>query len=668
MIPEETIAEIKRRADLAAVVGRTVKLKKSGKNLVGLCPFHSEKTPSFNVRPDEGFFYCFGCKAAGDVVSFLERTTGRGFLDIVTELADQTGVELPKVDVDPAEEARQQERKRLLRVLELTQVYFRTRLQSPDEGRAARAYLGEARKIDDAAVDAFGLGFGGAHHEGLVGFLKEQGLTAEDGVAAGVVVAGERGPYDFFRQRVTIPIRGHKGQVIAFQGRIFGEHDDKKRPKYVNGPQTAVYDKSVALFGLFESQAGLKRGLPAILVEGPLDAIAVHRAQVPTAVAPCGTGMTPRHVDEIRRRTEKVVVCLDADKAGREAAERAILMFLRAGLDTGLVALPDKDPDQMVQAGRADELRTMILSAKSAIDMKIDGAREQARGTVHSRVEAIRGLVPYLAALADDLTKTEAIRRAAQAFNAEPKEIADAVQSRGRKALDEKLRGQPSPSAAPAASKPVASPSPVPARMHRPVRPFSDPEVMLAEALLTHPQLAARCGVLLPVLRNPELRGFVKRLIELLVRFHDEDPRALLPRVGMRPDGQLTHRVVLRLKQAGGFERPDSYMSEATAARIIEDCILTVDEKGLEGRLGELLGQLAAADERNDPGERKRIYEEQRAIEHALQALRSPTARPLAARVEAVLPALLPPGGPLEPTSVDDAPWAGDPDDDPWAV
>src|SRR5262249_51805690 len=142
--------------------------------------------PSFNVRPDEGFFYCFGCKAAGDVVEFLLRTTGRGFLDIIAELAEQTGVELPKVELNPAEEARQKERKRLLRVLELTQVYFRTRLQS-DEGRAARVYLADVRKIDDAAVDSFGLGFGGARDDGLATFLKEQGASAEDGVAAGVL-------------------------------------------------------------------------------------------------------------------------------------------------------------------------------------------------------------------------------------------------------------------------------------------------------------------------------------------------------------------------------------------------------------------------------------------------------------------------------------------------
>jgi DNA primase len=749
-IPEETIADIKARADLAGIIGRTVKLKKVGRNLVGLCPFHTEKTPSFNVRPDEGFFYCFGCKAAGDVVEFLVRTTGRGFLDIITELAAQTGVELPKVDVDPAEEARQKERKRLLRALELAQVFFRTRLQS-DEGRAARAYLAEVRKIDDAAIDRFGLGFGGSRDDGLLTFLKEQGIASADAVAAGVLARSrdeERPPYDFFRHRITVPIRGQRGEVLSFQGRIFGERetapDGTKRPKYVNGPQTAVYDKSVVLFGLFEALPGLKQGgAPwkgaAVLVEGPLDAIAVHRAGVPTAVAPCGTSLTARHVDEIRRRTERIIICLDADAAGKSAAARAIVMLLAAGMDVGLVGLPDKDPDALARDGRLEELRALVVGAPSALDALIARAREKATGNMRARVEALDELLPFLAAPPRELLRAEAIKATARAFNEDERVIAAEVEKRGRRLVQEALRtargdlARPGPTRAPAGA-PVApagsrdaeegqrafraapSPPAVPARLKKPARPFSEPEVMLVEALLTHPHLAARCGVLVPALRNPELKRFIERLIELLVRFHDEDPRAVLARVAVRPDGQI-RGVLLKVTQAGGFARPDTYLPEAAAARIVEDAILTLDRKVLEVRLGELQGLLAAADERSDHGERKRILQEQAALVDALKALQAPptgagprAGAPLALKAPrppgplATAPSTPPepgaaraaapdepdgakaadgagapagpdgaggpdvPGGPTQPAPPPEPPWSGEPDDDPWAA
>lgn len=442
MIPEEVIAEIKGRADIGAVIGRTVKLKKAGRNLTGLCPFHSEKSPSFNVRPDEGFFYCFGCKAAGDVVEFLVRSTGRGFLDVLTELAAETGVALPDVQLSPEESAAAKEKKRLLHVCELAQVFFRTRLAA-DEGRAARAYLKDTRKLDDAAVDGFGLGFGGLSDRGLRDFLVSQGTSVDEGVRAGVLGRGERGEYDFFRQRITIPIRSPRGETISFGGRIFGDAAEG-RPKYLNGPQSTVYDKSHTLYGLYEAQAALKQGKPAVLVEGYFDAIAVHRCGLPTAIAPCGTSLTMRHVDELKRRTERsrVVVCLDADKAGQEAAAKAILMFLANDVDVGFVVLPDKDPDQMVQAGRADELRGMLVGAPSALDFLIKRAQEKATGSVTARVAAVDALLPFLAAPQRELIRKEAVRAAARAFGEDEGVLEREVNNRGRKLLSQRLRGE----------------------------------------------------------------------------------------------------------------------------------------------------------------------------------------------------------------------------------
>jgi DNA primase len=756
VIPEDVIAEIKRRADIGAVIGRSVKLTKRGRNLVGLCPFHTEKSPSFNVRPDEGFFYCFGCRAAGDVVEFLVKSTGRGFLDILSELAAETGVELPQVELSPAESAAQKERKRLLRVCELAQLFFRTRLQS-DEGRSARAYLADARKLDDKAIDDFGLGFGGQGDQGLREFLGNQGIAVDDGVAAGVLGRGERGPYDFFRQRITIPIRSPRGDVVSFGGRIFGsaaeprtlpDGSSRTPPKYLNGPQSSVYDKSNTLYGLFEAQPALKQGKPAVLVEGYFDAIAVHRAGLATAVAPCGTSLTPRHVDELKRRVGdggRVVVCLDADRAGQEAAAKAVLMLLAADVDAGFVVLPDKDPDQMVQAGRVDELKGLLLGAPSALDHLVARAQEKATGSMQARVVAIDALLPFLAAPARELVRKGAVRAAARVLGEEADVLEREVEQRGRKLLAQKLRGErivdarrPSSSASSSSgssssalsssalssgsssSGPSMSGPPrggardpgrrggrdsvrgdevdgdvraVPARTRRPSTPLNDTEVQLAKIVLCHPELAPRVGLLTPSLKSGELTGFVERLVDALVRFHDVAPREALTKVAVAPRGQL-----VALADRVRLDGPDRVIGLTTAMSMLDAISRDLLERSaLETRLGALQSMLSAADGRGDHDERKRLLTEQRAIVAALQGMDAGGPQPLAllvARTVEALPALEPPaparqlpapalhvvvdesaaspatedGGQDSGAVREEPPWPGDPEDDEWSV
>lgn len=739
MIPEDVIAEVKKRADIGAVIGRSVKLKRAGRNLVGLCPFHNEKSPSFNVRPDEGFFYCFGCKAAGDVVEFVVRSTGRGFLDVITELAAETGVVLPQVELSAEETAAQKEKKRLVRVCELAQVFFRTRLTG-DDGRAARAYLKDVRKLDDAAVDAFGLGFGGGADKGLRDFLVGQGVSVDDGVAAGVLGRGERGEYDFFRHRITIPIRSTRGEAIAFGGRIFGELAEG-RPKYLNGPQTAIYDKSSVLYGLYEAQPALKQGKPAVLVEGYFDAIAIHRAGLATAVAPCGTSLTMRHVEELKRRTERsrVIVCLDADKAGQEAAAKAILMFLQNDVDTGFVVLPDKDPDQMVQAGRLDELRGMLVGAPSALDFLVKRAQEKATGSMQARVQAIDSLLPFLAAPARELIRKEAVRAAARAFGEAEDVLEREVHARGRKLLGERLRGERSaarPSSTNSTSTPATRPSSTTspatsttsaatsaARAARrdpptattttlrakkpapPSPPMNDLEVQLAKIVLCHPELGPRVALLAPRIEHKELKRFVDGVVDALVRLHDLAPRDALAKVPVAPRGKL-----IALADRVRLDGPDRTLGLQTAMSMLESISQDLLQRSeLEERLGRLQSALSRADESSDHVERKRLLVEQRALVTAMQALDGHVERrPLAGAVDKLVEQLptanfmkaLPPSAPATttatstestptststslpaptststlpqpappPDDMGDPPWAGDPDDDPWAV
>ncbi|MDP2344912.1 MAG: DNA primase [Deltaproteobacteria bacterium] len=725
MIPEEVIAEIKRRADIGAVIGRSVKLKKSGRNLTGLCPFHSEKTPSFNVRPDEGFFYCFGCKAAGDVVEFVVRSSGRGFLDVLTELAAETGVVLPQLQLSSEETAAQKEKKRLLHVCELAQVFFRTRLIG-DEGRGARAYLKDVRKLDERTIDDFGLGFGSVGDRGLRDFLVAQGLSIDDGVAAGVLGRGERGDYDFFRHRITIPIRNQRGEVTSFGGRIFGEGSEG-RPKYLNGPQSAVYDKSNTLYGLYEAQAALKQGKPAVLVEGYFDVIAVQRAGLPTAVAPCGTSLTPRHVEELKRRVERsrVILCLDADKAGKEASDKAIKMLLSAGVEVGLVLLPDKDPDQMVNAGNAELLNRMILDAPSALDALVKDAQLSNTKPQHIKKIAIDRVAGFVAVATNPIIRDTAITQMETAFSMAPNKFREYIEdgryrdvSPSAPRLDRLAeRSANKPAAAAQQQQPpattttnwAASARPRAAAPKRPA--FNDVEVQLAKIVLCHPELAPRVALFMPHLESVELKRFVSAVVDGLVRFHDVAPREVLPRIAVSPSGHL-----IAMADRVRLDGPDRTLGLTTALSMVEAFSADFLERHqLEARLGAVQPALARADEAQDHSERKRLLNEQKAIVAALQALDAPPVqKPLrasVARVVDALPAhvpseaphafaaqlqsppsisLVPPlqtttttttttTEPASPSSMaprsapdsmlpDEPPWAGDPEDDPWAV
>jgi DNA primase len=647
VIPEDVIAEVKRRVDIGNVIGRTVKLKKSGRNLVGLCPFHSEKSPSFNVRADEGFYKCFGCGAAGDVFTFLEQSTGQRFIDVLRGLAAESGVDLPEEQVSPDEQRRREERQRLLRVLELSQIFFRQKIIDDDEGRMARLYLKDQRGLDEEVIDAFGLGFGGASDKGLVSFLAGQGVDELSMRAAGVVADGHSGAYDFFRQRITFPIRGRRGEVLTFGGRAFGRAAEG-RPKYVNGPSTSIYDKSRDLYGLNEAMAGLKRGKPAVLVEGYLDVIAVHRAGLPTALAPCGTSLTALHLDEVARHTGTLIVCMDADDAGRAASERAVLMAIRKGLDVRLAELVDKDPDEMMKKGEKALLLSKLEGAKDAVDVLVTHLLEKAVGRIGNRTAALEGALPFLAALPMERLSSKAIvGRVAQVMGVDKEALLKDVQARGGKLLQGILGGDRrppddgqgragtrpsttprSPEAA-ASQTALAKAAPVDENAPRASQAATDlsraarvlvsrsavtwteAEKSLARALLCQPQLAPRCGVLVDAFKNRELKAFVVALTDALVRYHEGTPRDVLKRVPVTP---AIARIYADIFTRRGVDDPDHFLPEGAAARIIEDFVLTLEKRPLEKRLGEIQRAIQSASDRGDLETARHLIETQRAV------------------------------------------------------
>lgn len=338
---EDAKEEIRARAKLEEIVREHVRLRVQGRQLLGLCPFHSEKTPSFRVTPETQTWHCFGCDKGGDVFTFvelIEKTDFRGALEM---LAERTGVELVKLS--PADRERQERRKRILEINRLAQQYYEFLLWNHDAGAGGRELL-ERRGVSQEVAKRFGLGFAPTGERSLAEFLRKREKSALDADEAGLVRRGR----DFFRNRLMIPIRDERGETVAFVGRTVA--DDPR--KYLNSPETAAYHKGRVLFALDLAREGIGKSGHAVLMEGQFDVIVGHQFGVANAIASSGTALTEEQLRLLRRFTEEIVLCFDADSAGRAAALRAIDLAAAAGLRTRVMSVSSgKDPDEFLRGG-----------------------------------------------------------------------------------------------------------------------------------------------------------------------------------------------------------------------------------------------------------------------------------------------------------------------------
>ncbi|WBO59598.1 DNA primase [Acidocella sp. MX-AZ03] len=347
-LPANFLDELRARLPIATVIGKSVKLSRSGRERKGCCPFHGEKTPSFYVYDDH--FHCFGCGEHGDVISFVMKSTGASFMEAVEDLAGQAGLEVPKQSPQAAQaEAR---RSSLSEVLEAACKEYQLWLWG-QEGRAALAYLRE-RGLSDDTIRRFQLGFSGEGRGQLATALRGQNIKPDQLIEAGLMKQGERGPTDMYFGRVMFPIRDRRGALISFGGRIMGDG----QPKYVNGPETALFSKRRSLYGLNLAREAVRKGAVLIVVEGYMDVIALAQAGFGGAVAPLGTALTEEHLEEIWRLSPAPVLCFDGDAAGQRAALKTAelaLTQLTPDKTLKLLRLPAKDdPDSLIKrAGRA---------------------------------------------------------------------------------------------------------------------------------------------------------------------------------------------------------------------------------------------------------------------------------------------------------------------------
>ncbi|MDP3940403.1 MAG: DNA primase, partial [Deltaproteobacteria bacterium] len=366
-IPEETIDLIRDRTDITQVISAQVSLKRSGGNFLGLCPFHTEKTPSFNVSPERQTFHCFGCGTGGNVFTYLMRLEGLTFPEVVERLARERGIELPRREASPAEAQARSERERLREVTSAARDYFEAQLAASAE---ARAYVAE-RGVGDETVKRYHVGYAPDGWTGLAEHLERKGFTAGLGVKAGLLIPRKgSGHYDRFRHRVVFPIHDLNGNVLGFGGRaLSGGKTGGEDAKYLNSPETPLYDKGRALFGILEAREAVRRAGRVVVVEGYFDAILLAQSGIDNVVAPCGTALTDGQVRVLRRFAEDIVTVFDSDDAGRRATERAMHLFLEEGVQGYGVGLPEGlDPDDYVRQHGPDSLQQDIRLARPLLE------------------------------------------------------------------------------------------------------------------------------------------------------------------------------------------------------------------------------------------------------------------------------------------------------------
>ena len=364
-IPHEVIEEIKYKNDIETTISQYVNLKRRGKNLVGLCPFHSEKTPSFTIYPENGSFYCFGCGVGGDVITFTGLIENLDYIESVKLLAEKSGITLPQ---DGYDDSMQKLRNRIYDINRESAKFFHNHLMSED-GKWALQYL-TGRGLTLKTIKQFGLGAAPDSWDALIKYLKGKGFTINEMITANVIGKSQKGTYyDRFRKRVMFPIINIRGNVVGFSGRAM-PGDDKAGGKYVNTSDTPVYKKSENLFGINYAKNNCSEQI--ILVEGNMDVISLHQAGFNNAVAPLGTAFTSEQVNLIARYTKEIVLMLDSDAAGQKAIARASQLLEKTGLNIRVVVIPNgKDPDEFIKKNGPDRFRALLTGAVSDIEYKL---------------------------------------------------------------------------------------------------------------------------------------------------------------------------------------------------------------------------------------------------------------------------------------------------------
>jgi len=614
--PESVIHEVRSRTNIGQLIGESVRLEKRGNRLIGLCPFHNEKSPSFNVNADMGRFHCFGCGATGDAFSFLQKRDGLSFMEAIEKLAMMSGVQLPAREQGGRFDAAQADKERYFRATQLAAQFFADNLHS---GRFAEpmAYLAKRGVSADAARN-FGLGYAPEEWSALADFAIAKKVPIADLEYAGLVKPrnGQSGHYDLFRHRLMFPVRDLSKRVVAFSGRALSAEE---KAKYINSPETPFYKKAKELFGIDLAQGPIKSSQRAILVEGNFDVVSLHARGVANTVAPLGTALTLDQVRLLRRFTKSVVLFFDGDKAGRAAARKSLDILLDADFPEILYApLPDgADPDDIARRGGAEAVHALVSEAKPLLDSLIEELIKPATGSASpsAKANAVAELAPLMHKIKDTTLLEAWIQEIAKRTGLPPMELA----RRFKPGASASPYSQPRQVARPAQSQPIANDDPGPSE------PFGG-EAFDDGPLPDFASVAARLTPLNPV--ESELVVLLHRRASLLLTFLHTRTDICMEQ---REVADWLREVAQAHQTADGpsFGRAFDLLAEGPlkevigralmlAGPVMEDKVQSafhavsqkIRRSWISGTRSRLLGELDAASRRNDEPAAMNILEQ----------------------------------------------------------
>ena len=424
-IPEEKISEILNTSDIVDIVSQSVILKKSGSNFFGLCPFHSEKTPSFSVNINKQIYYCFGCGAGGDVLNFLKRYHGITFPEAAKMLARQYNITIETKEIDPAKRRQIHLKESLFRLNKSTMEYFGYELKGTKHGQKASEYL-KLRKISEDIINEFHLGFSPDSWDSVVKKFKELKVSKNIAVQTGLILERKQksGYYDRFRNRIMFPIFDINMQVAGFGGRVM----DDAMPKYMNSPETPVYNKSRILYGLHAAKQFCRQEDFVYIVEGYFDFLSLFQHGIKNTVASLGTALTHDHVRILKGYASKMILVFDSDTAGISAAKRSIKIFMKEGVDIRILVLPqDSDPDSYVMEHGREAFNKLALQAKTIMQFLLQVSIDTHGLTVEGRIKILNDMKPYLTGIQDSALRSLYVKELAETLNIDEKAVLEKV-------------------------------------------------------------------------------------------------------------------------------------------------------------------------------------------------------------------------------------------------
>ncbi|MDY0131311.1 MAG: DNA primase [Desulforegulaceae bacterium] len=431
-IPETVISEILNSVNIVDFISQYLNLKKSGRNYLGLCPFHSEKTPSFSVSPEKNIFYCFGCGEGGNVFSFLMKYENLSFPEAARAIAEQYNIAIPETSSGSKSVKAKSLRQDILKTNKKTAGYYHHILKKSLAGNSGLEYL-KKRKIPDEVIDLFMLGMAPEGWGNLNSFLRQEKISEEVQKAAGLIIEKKSGNgcYDRFRERIIFPISDQRGNIVGFGGRTLGDG----LPKYLNSPETVVYNKSSSLYGLYQAREDCRKENLIYIVEGYLDVLALNKSGIKNCAASLGTSLTSNHVKTLKGYVEKMVLVYDGDEAGVRAAARSLEVFANEEADVSVLILPDKmDPDDFINTYGPEKFREAALESKEAIDfitgyyLKIHGS------TIEGKIKVVSAIEDFMKKIKDPVTKALYTKRVSQVLGIEERALLERFEPKDLKA------------------------------------------------------------------------------------------------------------------------------------------------------------------------------------------------------------------------------------------